>query len=205
MDLYYSPLACSMASRIVAYEAGGDLRFTRVDTKSGRLADGTDYRTINPMGQVPALRADDGQIVTENAVVLQVLADAWPDAGLAPPAGTPDRYRLQQWLSFTSTELHKAVFSVLLTPKAPAEAKTYARSLLDERLDALETHLAGREWVLDRFSVADAYLAAVLNWTRFTAIDLAPWPAVAAYFARVHARPAVARAAQEELQLFQAA
>lgn len=205
MDLYYSPLACSMASRIVAYEAGGDLGFTRVDTKAGKLADGTDYRTINPMGQVPALKTDDGQIVTENAVVLQVLADAWPDAGLAPAAGTPERYRLQQWLSFTGTELHKAVFSVLLTPKAPADAKTYARGLLDERLDTLETHLTGRDWVLDRFSVADAYLAAVLNWTRFTAVDLKPWPAVAAYFARLGARPSVARAAQEELQLFQAA
>lgn len=205
MDLYYSPLACSMASRIVAYEAGGDLRFTRVDTRAGKLADGTDYRTINPMGQVPALKTDDGQIVTENAVVLQVLADAWPDAGLAPAAGTPERYRLQQWLSFTGTELHKAVFSVLLTSNAPADAKTYARGLLDERLDTLETHLTGRDWVLDRFSVADAYLAAVLNWTRFTAVDLKPWPAVAAYFARLGARPSVARAAQEELQLFQAA
>lgn len=205
MDLYYSPLACSMASRIVAYEAGAELGFTRVDTKAGRLPDGTDYRTINPMGQVPALKTDDGQIVTENAVVLQVLADAWPDAGLAPAAGTPDRYRLQQWLSFIGTELHKAVFSVLLTPKAPAEAKAYARSLLDERLDTLEAHLAGRDWLLDRFSVADAYLAAVLNWTRFTAVDLTPWPSAAAYFARLQARPSVARAGQEETQLFQAA
>ncbi|MGA0603631.1 glutathione binding-like protein [Caulobacter sp. KR2-114] len=205
MQLYYSPLACSMASRIVAYEAGGALDFVRVDTRAGRLADGTDYRTINPLGQVPALKTDDGEIVTENAVVLQVLADAWPQADLAPPAGSPERYRLQQWLSFTGTELHKAVFNPLLSAKAPAEAKAYARGLLNERLDRLEAHLAGRDWLLERFSVADAYLAAVLNWTRFTAVDLTPWPSVAGYFARLNARPSVARAAQEELQLYQAA
>jgi glutathione S-transferase len=205
MDLYYSPLACSMASRIAAYEAGADIAFRRVDTRAGRLADGGDYAAVNPMGLVPALRTDDGDILTENSVVLQYIADAHPQAGLAPAAGTAERYRMMQWLSFVSTELHKAVFNILLSAKAPAEAKTWARGLLDPRLDRLESHLKGREWLLDRFSVADAYLAAVLNWTRFTGVDLKPWPAVSAYFARVTARPAVARAAEEEMALFQAA
>jgi glutathione S-transferase len=205
MDLYYSPLACSMASRIAAYEAGADIAFQKVDTKAGRLADGSDYRAINPLGQVPALRTDDGDILTENSVVLQYIADANPASGLAPAPGSPERYRLQQWLSFVGTELHKAVFGVLLSSKAPADAKTYARGLLDARLDRLEAHLKGREFLLDRFSVADAYMTAVLNWTRFTAVDLKPWPGVAAYFARMTQRPAVARAASEEMALFQAA
>jgi glutathione S-transferase len=206
MDLYFSPLACSMASRIALYEAGVDAAFHRVDTAAGRTAAGADYRAINPMGLVPALRLDDGQVLTENAVVLQAIADAAPAKGLAPAPGSPERYRLQQWLSFVSTELHKAVFGVLLSRKAPDGAKAWAREILPARLDRLEAHLTGgREFLLDRFTVADAYLAAVLNWTRFTAVDLAPWPATAAYFERVSARPSVARAAEEEMTLFRAA
>lgn len=203
MDLYFSPLACSLASRIALYEAGAEARFDRVDTKAARTADGADYRRINPKGLVPALRTDDGEVLTENAAILQYIADRFPEAGLAP-AGF-ERYRLQQWLSFVGTELHKLVFQPLLSPKYDEAAKALARSLAAERLAYLDEHLEGREHLLDRFSVADAYLAVVLNWTGAVKLDLAPYPAIVAYRARLQARPALARAVAEEVALYQAA
>ncbi len=207
MDVYFSPLACSLSTRIAVYEAGAEdkVRLNRVDSKTKTLEDGLDYRTINPKGLVPAVRTDDGEVLTENAAVLQYLADAFPDAGLAPAAGSAERYRLQQWLSFVGTELHKVVFNPLLSPRANDGAKAYAREAAPERLDHLNAHLTGREYLLDRFSVADAYLAAVLNWAAFVGVDLGQWPAVAAYRDRLAARPAVARALKEEFELFQAA
>lgn len=203
MDLYFSPLACSLASRIALYEAGAEARFNRVDTKAGRTADGADYRRINPKGLVPALKTDDGEVLTENAAILQYIADRFPDAGLAP-AGF-ERYRLQQWLSFIGTELHKLVFQPLLSPKADDAAKALARSQGEERLAYLNEHLEGREYLLDRFSVADAYLAVVLNWAQAVKVDLTPYPAILAYRARLQARPALARAVAEEFALYQAA
>ncbi|MFN3521488.1 MAG: glutathione binding-like protein [Phenylobacterium sp.] len=206
MDLYYSPLACSLASRITVYEADAADRVSlhRVDTRAKRTADGADYLAINPKGQVPALRTDDGEVLTENAAILPYLADQFPGAGLAPASGL-ERYRLSQWLSFIGSELHKTVFTPLLSPTADEGAKAFARAAAPARLAYLDAHLTGREHLLDRFSVADAYLAAVLNWARFTAVDLGPYPAVAAYVDRLHKRPAVARAMQEEMGLFQAA
>lgn len=206
MDLYYSPLACSLASRITVYEADAADRVSlhRVDTRARRTADGADYLAINPKGQVPALRTDDGEVLTENAAILPYLADQFPGAGLAPASGL-ERYRLSQWLSFIGSELHKTVFTPLLSPTADEGAKAFARAAAPARLAYLDAHLTGREHLLDRFSVADAYLAAVLNWARFTAVDLGPYPAVAAYVDRLHKRPAVARAMQEEMGLFQAA
>lgn len=203
MDLYFSPLACSMASRIVVYETGEAARFHRVDTKAGRTADGADYRTINPKGLVPALRTEDGEVLTENAAILQFLADRTPQAGLAPTGF--QRYRLQQWLSFVGSELHKSVFTPLLSPTADAAAKAAARKAAEPRFAYLDEHLAGREWLLDDFSVADAYMAAVLNWAQFVGLDLAPWPNVAAYRERLHARPSVARALGEEMELYRQA
>lgn len=206
MDLYFSPLACSLASRIAAYEAGADITFVPVDTKTGKLADGSDYAAVNGLGQVPALKTGSGQILTENCIVLQAIADAHPAAGLAPAPGTPERYELGQWLSFISTELHKAVFSVVLSPKAPTAAKAYALELLRPRLEHLDRRLAGREWLVgEGFTVADAYAAAVLNWTRFTGVDLGPYPNVDAYFRRLMARPSAERAATEEMALYQKA
>lgn len=196
MDLYYSPLACSLASRIALYEAGAEARFHRVDTKVRRTEDGGDYRAINPKGQVPAIRTPEGEVLTENAAVLQYIADAYPQANLAP--GGFQRYRLQQWLSFVGTELHKKVFDPLLIPQADAAAKAAAVEAGRERFAYLDEHLTGREWLLDTFSVADAYLAAVLNWAQFVKFDLEPYPAVAAYRDRLRARPAVARALGEE-------
>jgi glutathione S-transferase len=199
MDLFFSPLACSMASRIVLYETGAEAAFRRVDTKAGRTDDGDDYRAINPKGLVPALRTDDGVVLTENPAILQYLADRAPDAGLVP--GGFDRYRLQQWLSFIGSELHKVVFSPLFRA-ADAAAQARAREQAASRFAHLDAHLAGREWLLDDFSVADAYLAVVLNWASLVNLDLAPYPNVAAYRDRVHARPSVARALAEERELY---
>ncbi|CAN5907417.1 glutathione binding-like protein [soil metagenome] len=206
MDLYFSPLACSLASRIAVYEAGaeGSVALRQVDTKTQTTVDGADYRAINPKGMVPALRTPDGDILTENAAILPFLADQFPAANLAP-AGGIERSRLAQWLSFIGSELHKSVFTPLLSPKANEGAKTYARGAADSRLAYLDAHLEGRDYLLDRFSVADAYLTAVLNWAPFVGIDLKAWPSVAAYYARVTARPHVARALLEEMGLFKAA
>lgn len=207
MDVYYSPLACSLSTRIAVYEAGaeGKVRLNRVDSKTKTVEGGVDYLTINAKGLVPAVRTADGEVLTENAAVLQYLADAFPEAGLAPAAGSAERYRLQQWLSFVGAELHKLVFNPLLSSKSNDGAKAFARESAPERLAFLNDHLTGRDYLLDRFSVADAYLAAVLNWCQFVGIDLAQWPAVAAYRDRLAERPAVARAMQEELDLFRAA
>jgi glutathione S-transferase len=201
MNLYFAPLACSMSTRIAFYEAGATAQFTQVDTRHKLLAEGGDFRAVNPIGQVPVLRTEDGWLLTENAAILPYVADRFPEAGLAPadPAG---RARLQQWLGFIGTELHKAVFTPLLDPAAPEGAKAYARSKTASRLDALQQHLAGREYLLDCFSVADAYLVTVLNWAPYCGIDLAPWPAVAAYQQRLLQRPSVARALGEEMALY---
>ena len=203
MNIYFSPLACSLASRIVLYESGQDATFERVDTKAGRTASGQDYRTINPKGLVPALRTDDGAVLTENAAVLQFLADRRPDAGLAPQGFA--RYQLQQWLSFIGSELHKAVFSPLLSPLHPAESKTRAKGEAAGKLAYLNDHLTDRDWLLDDFSVADAYLAAVLNWNTAVKLDFSPYLAIQAYQARLMTRPAVQKAMREEFALFQPA
>ena len=206
MELYFSPLACSLATRIAIYEADGEdkVALKQVDTKTRRTADGTDYLTINAKGLVPALRTAGGEVLTENAAILPYIADQFPKAGLAPAAGL-DRARLAQWLSFVGTELHKAIFAPLLSSKSNEGAKAYAREGATERLAYLDGHLASRDFLLERFSVADAYLTAVLNWAQFVGIDLKTWPAVSAYYARMSARPHIARAMKEEMGLFQAA
>ena len=201
MDLYFSPLACSMATRIALYEAGGSARFIEVDTKAKRLVDGSDFLAINPLGYVPVIRTDEGELLTENSAILQHVAARFPDAALAPTDGI-ERSRLQAWLSFIGTELHKGLFIPLLDRKAPEAAKQYAVSKYGSRLDYLNTYLDGREFLLDRFSIADAYLTTVLNWSRATTLDLEQWPAVKDYFDRMRARPAIARAFTEEGALF---
>ena len=204
MDLYFSPLACSMATRIALYEIGAKAGFIMVDTKAKRVEDGSDFLAINDMGQVPVLRTDEGELLTENPVVLQYVADRHPDSGLAPRPGTMERYRMQLWLNFTTSELHKAVFTTLLDPKSPEDAKAYARGKAALRLSHLAKHLEGREFLLDRFTIADAYLTTVLNWGRFSGVDLAQWPAVDAYYYRMIERPSVAKALSEEIALYKA-
>ncbi|HKP58155.1 MAG TPA: glutathione binding-like protein [Polyangiales bacterium] len=201
MELYFSPLACSLATRITLYEASADATYTEVDPKTKRTSTGQDFYELNPLGLVPTLRTDEGELLTENAAILQYVADRHPAAGLAPHDGL-DRVRLQQWLCFIGTELHKPLFVPLLDDKAPQGAKDYALTKGKAKLDLLQRHLQDREWLLDSFSVADAYLCAILNWTAVTPVKLADWPAVAAYHARLHARPHVARAFGEELTLY---
>src|SRR5882724_10071407 len=151
MELYYSPLACSMATRIALYEAGAAADFTQVDLKAKRVADGSDFFAVNPMGQVPVLRTEAGEVLTENPVVLQYVAERYPNAGLAPwDAG--GRYRLQQWLSFIGSELQKLVFSPLLDRFSPEGAKEFARAKAAPRFVRLDRHLVGRDYLLDRFS-----------------------------------------------------
>lgn len=203
MELFFAPLACSMATRISLDEGGVAATFVEVDPVTGRtLADGGDYRAVNPLGLVPALRTDEGAVLTENAAILQYVADRVGGGALAPRDAL-GRARLQQWLCFIGTELHKALFAPLLDPKAPDGAKAYALEKGASRLAVLDAHLAGREFLLDGFTVADAYLATVLNWTVATPVDLARYPHVAAYLARMRSRPSVARALAIELPLYQ--
>lgn len=201
MQLYFSPLACSMASRIALYEAGGTADFVEVDPKTKRTRDGADYLTVNPLGLVPALRTDAGEVLLENGAILQYLAELYPQANLAPRTGMP-RAHLQQWLSFIGTELHKALF-VPLFDKGLAES-TKAKTLETgaKRLAYLDRHLAEREVLLDAFSIADAYLVTVLNWKVATPVALEAWPHIMRYFASIKARPAVTRAMQEEFALY---
>lgn len=202
MDLYFAPLSCSLATRIALHELGRPAGFHQVTLSTKTLADGSDYLAINPKGQVPALRLDDGTILTEGPAVLQYVADLDPARGLAPPAGSLERYQLQQWLNYIATEVHKAVFYMLFNPACPPEGKAFARDVLaPARYDLLSRHLEGRDFLLGGFSVADAYLVTTLNWAAPGGIDLKRWPVLAAYRERLLQRPAVARAVGEELAL----
>jgi len=190
-----------MATRIAIYEAGAPAGFIQADLKAKLLPDGSSFLDVNPLGQVPVLRTDDGELVFENQAILQHVADAFPEAGLAPPPGR-ERTRLHRWLSFVGTELHKAVFVPLLDRRSPPEVKEYARARAPSRMTVLERHLTGRDALLDRFTVADAYLVTVLNWSPAVGIDLAPFPTVCAYLDRMQRNPSVARALAEERALF---
>jgi glutathione S-transferase len=202
MDLYFAPLSCSMASRIALYEAGLPANFHQVTLMTKTLADGRDYLGINPKGQVPALRLDNGEILTERPAVLQFIADQAPAGKLAPAAGSPARYKLQQWLNYISTEVHKAVFYMIFNPASPPEAKAFARDvLLPARYEFLSDHLKDRDHLLENFTVADAYLVTTLNWAKPAGVDLSRWPVLAAYHQRLAQRPAVAKAIGEELAL----
>jgi glutathione S-transferase len=203
MDLFYSPLACSMASRISFYEGGAAAHFIEVDPKTKRTLDGVDFFTINPLGLVPVIRTETGEVLSENAAILQYIADQSPDSGLAPQGGMA-RARLQQWLCFIGTELHKALFNPLFDPKMPDDGKARVLEKGDRPLAYLDTYLTGREFLLDRFTVADAYLFTVLNWKIATPVDLKKWPAIHDYYTRLKERPSIARALSEEHALYAA-
>jgi glutathione S-transferase len=183
------------------YEAGAPATFIEVDGKTKRTLTGLDYYAINPLGLVPALRIDGGEVLLENGAILQYIADRYPEASLAPASGMA-RSRLQQWLSFIGTELHKGLFIPLFDKGLADTTRTKTLETGAARLAYLDRHLAGREHLLDGFGVADAYLTTVLNWTIATPVDLKPWPAVAAYLARMKSRPAIARAMREEFALY---
>lgn len=197
MELYYSPLACSMATRIALYELDAPARFVEVDPKTKRLPDGSDYRALHPLGLVPLLRTDEGELLTENAAILQHVADHVGGGRLAPADGR-GRTHLHQWLCFIGTELHKPLFTPLLDPSAPEAVKAYALEKAGSRIALLDRHLSDRQFLLDDFSVADAYLFTVLHWTVATPVDLSGFPGVRSYLGRVRERPSVARALQEE-------
>ncbi|HML08274.1 MAG TPA: glutathione binding-like protein [Xanthobacteraceae bacterium] len=203
MDLYFSPLACSLASRISLYEAAAEARFIEVDPQTKRTPDGADYRAVYSLGLVPLLRLDDGSLLSENAAILQYIANRYPQAKLAP-TDESGRARLQQWLSFVGTELHQGLFHPLFDQKVPEGTRAHTLENAQSRLAYLDDHLQGREYLLDRFSVADAYLYAVLNWTSATRVDLAPWPAIKGFHQRLQARPSIAKAFREELALYKA-
>ena len=195
MKLYFTSGACSMASNIALREAGIPFEMSKVDKRTKR-ADGVEFVTINPKGYVPALRLDDGQVLTENVAVLQYIADLNPAAKLAPPAGTMERYRLQEWLSFINSEVHKA-FSPLFSSEATEETKTYARNNLAKRLAYLEGALGDNKYLMgDQFTVADAYLFTVLGWGVHVGVDIGP--KLKSYVDRVRARPHVIEAMTAE-------
>lgn len=201
MRLYFSPRACSMASRIAFYEAGAAVEYVEVDTRAKRTSDGRDFLRVTSLGLVPALQLDDGETLTENAAILQLIAQRYPDARLAP-TDELGRSRLHQLLSFIGTELHKATYNPLLDSGASPPVKAYALSKAPARLAWLAAWLDGRDFLLDHFSIADAYLATVLSWSDATGVALAPWPALTAYLQRMRARPSVARALEEETALY---
>jgi glutathione S-transferase len=195
LTLYYSAGACSLAPHIVAREAGIPIELIEVDLAKHQLKDGSDYYEINPRGYVPALRLADGTLLTEVAALVQYLADLKPEAALAPKAGTLDRVKLQAWLTFISSELHK-VFSPWLWHKDTAESTVRAvREKIATRFAELDRLLAAQPYLMgERFSVADAYAFAIVNWSNFLGVDLTPYPALAAYMARVAERPKVKEA-----------
>ncbi|APX15706.1 glutathione transferase GstA [Phaeobacter inhibens] len=190
MKLYYKPGACPLASHIALQETGRPFEIEAVDTAAGRTEGGADYLAINPKGYVPALRLEDGSILTEGPAILQYIADSHPEAGLAPAAGTFARARMQEQLNWIGTELHKA-FGPLFREGTSEAGQDEARVAVAGKFDLIETQLEdGREWlVADQFSVADAYLFVVSNWANFTGIDLARWPYLAAFVSRTAARP----------------
>lgn len=191
MKLYFKPGACSMAPHIALRETGLAFDLEKVDLARHQTAAGEDYLRINPKGYVPALLLDDGALLTECAVMLQYIADHQPAAGLAPKAGTLERYRLMEWLNFLATEVHKP-FSPFFNPKAPPEIREYNLRLLTRRLGYLDAQLDGKSYLMGaQFTVADIYLFTLLNWCNLHQIDLAQWPTLKDYMTRIAARPSV--------------
>jgi len=198
LKLYYSPGACSLSPHIVAREAGIEVDLVKVDLKARKLEDGGDYARINAKGYVPALALDDGTLLTEGPAIVQYLADRHPDSGLAPSNGTLERYRLQEWLNFLTSEIHKS-FSPLFNPAAAEGWKQAARENIVRRFDLITERLGPNAYLMgERFTVADAYLLTLLNWCQWTGIDLARWPALKDYLARVAGRPKVQEALRAE-------
>jgi len=199
MQLYFSPFACSLASHICAREAGVPLDLQAVTLSTKRTASGADFFAVSPKGQVPALRLDDGAVLTENPAVLQYIADAAPGSGLLPAPGSRERYRVLEWVNYVGTEIHKGCFFAMFSPDAPPEAKTWARGLLDKKLAYVASQLEGKAFVAaDRFTIADAYLTWALTLAQKVGANVGSHAALAAYLQRMHARPAVRAALAAE-------
>lgn len=198
MKLYYAPGACSLASHIALHETGLPFEIEKLNASTRTTASGEDFMQINPKGYVPAIRLDDGSILTEGAAILQYIADQNPDSGLAPKAGTMERYRLQEWLTFIGTEIHKT-FSPLFNKAASDEVKNYARDLLAKRLGYVESQLANKPYLMgEGFTVADAYMFVVVSWSRHVGFDFVQFPRIKEYMARIATRPSVQAAMKAE-------
>ena len=198
MKLYYSPGACSLSPHIVLRESGLAFEPVLASTKTHKLQDGTDYYGINPKGYVPLLELDGGERLSEGPVIVQYIADQVPDKKLAPPAGTMARYRLQEWLNFITSELHKG-FSPLFNPAVPEDARPVFRKKLVERFSWVDSQLAGKSYLMgDEFSVADAYLFTVASWAPHVGVDITGLANLSAFSARMFARPAVQAAMKAE-------
>lgn len=198
MKLYFSPGACSLSPHIVLREGGFDFSLEKVNLRTRQTASGVDYTTINPKGYVPALDLGNGELLTEGPAIVQYLADQVPERRLAPPCGTLERARVQEWLTFIGTELHKS-FSPLFNPAATDDTKEAARANLARRLPLAAQALEIRPFLTgDTFTVADAYLFTVLTWSRLVNVDLSPWPSLGAYLERVGARASVQAAMEAE-------
>jgi glutathione S-transferase len=199
MKLYFAPGTCSLSPHIVLNELKLPYTTVRVDNKGKKTADGGDYWTVNPKGYVPTLELDDGRRLTEGPAIVQYLADLKPESKLAPPAnGTFERARLQEWLNFISTELHKT-YSPLFNAAMPAEATTIFKDKLVQRYEFVAKALEKQDYLLgDRFTIADAYLYTVTRWAKHFDIDVNRWPALARYMERVGARAAVNAAVEAE-------
>ncbi len=194
MKLYYSPGACSLSPHIVAMEAGLPLQIERVDLKTRQTEKGLDFMKVNPKGYVPTLEMDDGSILTEGPVIVQYLGDRNPGSGLVPPPGTIERYRIQEWLNFVSTEFHKQ-YSPLFNPSVPPEIQKIFAGNLERRYGFVAKTLEKQPFLMGSlFTVADAYLFTVTNWARTVHFDLSKWPAIVDYQKRIAARPAVQKA-----------
>ena len=198
MKLYYSPGACSLSPHIALLEAGLKFDLVSTSTKTKKLADGSDFYLINPKGSVPVLELDNGERLTEGPAIVQYIADQAPEKNLAPANGTMARYRLQEWLNFITSELHKG-FSPLFNPATTEEYKPQVRAKLAERFAWVNEQLEGKQYLLgDQFGLADIYLFVVSNWGQYVGVDIAGYPNLVALRARVAARPAVIAAMTAE-------
>jgi glutathione S-transferase len=202
MELFFSPFACSFAARVAIFEAGleNEIRLRAVDLKTHTLDNGESYLAIHPVGQVPALRTREGRLLTENLAILLYIADMARTANLAPREGHA-RYELLQWLSFIGSELHMRVFKALVSSKPNKGAQEAAIAAAPNRLGYVNSHLSRNDHLLQQFSVADAALIAILNWTRHIHMDLASYPAIRSYHERHLRYPSVARAVADEMKL----
>ena len=198
MKLYYAPGACSLASHIALQEAGLSFEIDKLDFSTKKTAGGEDFMQVNPKGYVPAIKLDDGSILTEGGAILQYIADQNPTSGLAPKAGTMERYRLQEWLTFIATEIHKS-YSPLFNKSTSDEVKNNARMMLAKRLGYVETQLANKPFLMgEQFTVADTYMFVVASWSSHVGFDLGQFPRIKEYMARIAARPAVQAAMKAE-------
>lgn len=198
MKLFYKAGACSLASHIVLQESGLPFEIEAVDLKTKRTASGADFAAITEKGYVPALQLDNGEVLTEGPAIMQYIADQVPAKHLAPLADGMARYRLQGWLTFIGTELHKN-FSPFFNPAGTSEWKAVAMGNLERRLAYVAKHIDDKQYLLgDEFSIGDAYLFTVLGWAQHIDLDLGKWPALTAYQARVGARAGVQAAMKAE-------